>query len=61
MIKDMGAMLDWLLDQTRTNGWKSFKLSFGPAINELVCTHPDTVKIVLKSGEIYIEQEECHS
>ena len=58
MVKDMSATLDWFLDLTRTHGWKSFKFSFGPFMNQLVCTHPDTVKIVLKSGERQKQQDD---
>ena len=50
MVKDMGATLDWIRDLTNVHRWKSFKVSYGPALNMFICVHPDTARIALRSG-----------
>ena len=54
MVRDMGAALDWIKGLASTHGWKAFKVSYGPTLNMLVCAHPDTASVILRSGGIAI-------
>ena len=50
MLSDMGAVLDWFTEFYTRDKLKSVKAVMGPFLYQLVCLHPDTVKVVLKSG-----------
>ena len=50
ILSDLGAALDWFTGLYTNHKWKSFKMVMGPFWYQLVCLHPDTVKVVLKSG-----------
>ena len=54
MIRNMGAALDWIKGLASTNGWKAFKISYGPTLNLFVCVHPETASVILRSGGIAI-------
>ena len=54
MVRNMGAALDWMNSLANTHGWKAFKVSYGPTLNMLVCAHPDTASVILRSGGIAI-------
>ena len=47
----MGAALDWIVELTKTNGWKSMRMCYGPTINQFLAVHPDTARIVLQKGD----------
>ena len=48
----MGAALDWMTSLSRDpKNWKTARISYGPAFNQLVCLHPDSGRLVLRSGE----------
>ena len=52
LLNDMGpgGTLDWLSGLQTKHGWKTVKVVFGPMWYQLVCLHPDTAKVVLRSG-----------
>ena len=50
MIADMGAALDWYYHLVTTNKWKVVRINMAPGMSQLVGTHPDVMKIMLKSG-----------
>ena len=55
--RDMGAALDWIVELTKTNGWKSMRMCYGPTINQFLAVHPDTARIVLQKGDKTIMQK----
>ena len=50
MLRDRSTMVDWFTGLYAKHKWKSFKVVLGPFWYNLMCVHPDTVKVVLKSG-----------
>lgn len=42
--------MDWFSELYIKFGWKTTKLVMAPFWYQLVCLHPDTVKVVLKGG-----------
>ena len=53
----MGKTLDWIYDLAVTNNWKSFKVNMAPGTPQLIGTHPDTAKIMLRSGDYHVIKE----
>ena len=51
MVKDMAGTMVKNSDFAIRNRFKALRVILGPLANELVCYHPDTIKIVYRSGK----------
>ena len=49
-LQDMGKMLDLYCELVLKENWKVAKIKYGPGLYQLLCLHPDTARIILKSG-----------
>lgn len=55
MVKDMAAGIVKFTDLALTNRWKTIKICYGPMMNQLVCVHPETIRLIYRSGETLID------
>ena len=52
LLSDMGKALDWLTGLAAERRWQVTRVNAGPGINFIVCLHPDTLRVITKSGTL---------
>ena len=56
MLQDMATGIVKFTDFAIKNRWKTIKVCYGPMLNQLVCVHPDMIRLIYRSGEMFFMQ-----
>lgn len=53
MLADREGYVDYYAQLVAKNRWKVLRLDFAPGLRMFMATHPDSVKMILRSGQVH--------